>query len=78
MKKRPLLIVEWDDISTHRAYSDEKEAGQFEPVKAVSVGWRLKGKRGYLALTPMRFNNGECGDRQVIPNGCITSIRKVE
>jgi len=70
MKKRPLLIVEWEDISTHRAYRDEQEAGQIEPVKA--------GKRGYFVLTPMRFDNGECGDRQVIPRGCITSIRKVE
>ncbi len=77
MRKLPLVIVEWEDITTHRAYKDELESGKIEPVKAISVGWRLKSKKGYLALTPMRFDNGECGDRQVIPKGCITSIKKL-
>ncbi len=77
MRKRSLIIVEWEDITTHRAYRNELESGEIDPVQATSVGWRLKGKRGYLVITPMRFSNGECGDRQIIPNGCIKSIRKV-
>jgi len=78
MKKRKLIIVEWEDITTHRAFKDEREAGDIEGMGAISVGWELKGKRGHIALTPMRFNNGECADRQVIPRGCIKSIRRIE
>ena len=77
MKKRQILIVEWDDITTHRAYRHESETGKMEPVRAISIGWKLPGDRRFLVLTPMRFDNGECGDRQVIPKGCITSIRRL-
>lgn len=78
MKKRQLLLVEWKDITTHRAYKDESEAGEIDPVKAISVGWKLRAKRGYLAITSMRFDNGECGDRQIIPKDCITNIKRLE
>ena len=78
MRRRPLVVVEWEDITTHRAHRDESEAGKIEPVKAISVGWKLSSRKGYLSLTPMRFENGECGDRQVIPRGCIRSIRRLE
>ena len=76
IKKRPLLFIEWDDITTHRSYRDEDETKETVPVICHSVGWQLPNKnRRYITITPMRFDTGECGDRQTIPRGCIRSIK---
>jgi hypothetical protein len=78
MKKRPLIIVEWDDISTHVSWVDEEEANKIDALKCISVGWKLKSDKKYLKITPMRASNRDCSDVQTIPRGCIHKIRKLE
>lgn len=77
MKKRPLLLVEWDDITTDRGWEDEESDCTNPAAHCVSVGWQLKSNRRYLVITAMR-SHGSCNDRQIIPRGCIRSIRRIE
>ena len=78
MKKRPLLIVEWDDITTSTGWRNEEDDRSERVCHNASVGWKVKSSRKFLQITPMRDDQGMCDDRQIIPRGCITSIRRVE
>ena len=80
MIERELLVVEWVDITTHHKRIAESKSATEKPVYALSVGWCCGGKdsAAYLTLTPMRFSNGDCENRTVIPRGCIKSIRRIE
>lgn len=83
MRKLPLLVVEWDDISTLAGWEYDDEDKSKEVLHCVSVGWKVKSSRQYLQLSPMRSayvhsRRSKCCDRQLIPRGCIRSIRKVE
>jgi len=77
MKKKPLLLVEWDDIVTDRGWEDEEDDCTGGSAHCVSVGWQLKSNRKNLVITPMR-SHGHCNDRQIIPRGCIRNIRRLE
>ncbi len=75
MRKYPLVLVEWHDTMTFSTWKSEKEPEK-SPL-CVSVGWRLKSDRKSLVLTSMR-SEGDCSSRQVIPKGCIHSIRRLD
>lgn len=77
MKNRPLLLVEWDDITTDSCWMPENGDYTTKSVHCYSVGWQLKSNKRCLVITPMRAQDGICGDRQVIPRGTITSIRRL-
>ena len=78
MKKRSLVIVEWEDITTIRGWWDEEEAKEDTPLKCISVGWKLVSTKNHLSLIASRSENADCGDRITIPKGCIRSIRRIE
>ena len=78
MRKLPLVIVEWDDTSTHTKWCKEDREHTEDASHCVSVGWRLSSSREHIVLTPMRDKEGWCSDRQIIPRGCITSITKIK
>ena len=83
MRKLPLLVVEWNDISTHGGWEyDDVDLSKYA-FYCVSVGWRVKSTRQYLQISPMRSSRvgskySKCDDRQIIPRGCIRSIRRIE
>lgn len=79
MRKRQLLLIEWDDIITHSGWEEAEES--LEPIinPHYSVGWRVKSNgRKYISITPMRDNSDRCDDRQTIPKGCIRKITKLD
>lgn len=79
MQKKQLLLVEWEDITTDDGWlsPDENHASKIVSIK--SVGWKIKSDRQHLVITPMLgINNERCNDRQIIPRGCIRSIRRLE
>jgi len=78
MRKLPLIIVEWSDITSHSSWYNEQTASQKQALVNMSVGWKLKSDREFIRLTPMRSGSGDCTDVQVIPRGCIKSIRRLE
>lgn len=83
MRKLPLIIVEWDDITTDTGWGYDDEDKSSEHLGCISVGWKVKSNRRFLQITPMRSHwhgskYSKCSDRQIIPRGCIKSIRRLE
>ena len=83
MRKLPLIVVEWNDITTHSGWEWDDKSYSGKVLHCVSVGWKLKSSRGFLEITPMRSGwegskHSKCDDRQIIPRGCITKIRRLE
>ena len=83
MRKLPLIVVEWEDITTHSGWEYDDVDLSKNVLACVSVGWRVKSSRGYLQIVPMRSQwhgskYSKCDDRQIIPRGCIKSIRRIE
>lgn len=77
-KKLSLVIIEWLDSTHDSKWS--KEAGGFgvEYMECSAVGWKLKSTHKHIVITSLRSNDGMCANREMIPRGCITSIRIVE
>lgn len=74
MKKRRLLLVKWDDVSSYGGWIDVGEAKNCRPYQAKMVGWELfRDKKNLIIATG--FSEDECNGRRVIPRGCIRSIR---
>jgi len=83
MRKLPLIVVEWDDITTHSGWEYDDEDMSKHCLACVSVGWKVKSSKGYLQISPVRSGwsgsrYSKCDDRQIIPKGCIKSIRRLE
>ena len=78
MRKLPLIVVEWEDITTDPGWASDKGDYAKYVSHCTSVGWRLKSTRKHRVLTPMRDDGSRCDDRQIIPRGCIKSIRRLE
>ncbi len=78
LRKLPLVKIEWNDITTHDQWISDKTNYTKEGVTCVSVGWKLKSNRKTVVITPMRNDEGRCNDRQIIPRGCIKSIKRLE
>ena len=77
MRKRPLVIVEWDDVSSFSGWEDIKESKSIKPFQAKMVGWEISRNKNYLILATA-FSEDECNGRRVIPRGCIRNIRRLE
>lgn len=79
MRKLPLIVVEWDDTTTDGKWESDKVNCSSEITACVSVGWKLKSNRKHIIITPMRdVSYNRCTDRQIIPKGCVKSIRRLE
>ena len=78
IRKRPLLLVEWQDITSTGGWIKEKDCLKDEPIIAYSVGWKMPSPKGKLVITSMRDSRSSCNDRVIIPRGCIKNIRRLE
>lgn len=78
MEKRPLVVVEWDDVSSYSGWELEKDALEKEkPFRAKMVGWQIRRNKDLLVVATA-FSDDECNGRRYIPGGCIRSIRRLE
>ena len=78
MKKRPLVLIEWDDAFGDNRWHDEDDIGRAVPMRCVTVGWRMPSERGYFSLASTRDRQGRCADRMTIPKGNVKSIRRLD
>lgn len=78
MKKKPLVIVEWEDISGSMSWMSEKEVKKTEPIQCTTVGWQMKSTGKKLVLISTYSGENSYSDRNTIPKGCIKSIRRLE
>lgn len=78
MRKLPLVLIEWDDITTCPGWTSDSGDYAERVSHCTSIGWKLNSTRKHLVITPMRDNWGKCDDVQIIPRGCIKSIRRIE
>lgn len=78
MRKRQLLLVEWEDTGTLSRWRDEKDSADFKELRCFTVGWKLKSKPRHLHIASTRNNVDECSDMTVIPRKNIVSIRRLE
>ena len=78
MRKLPLIIVEWDDISGYAGWATEKQVKEAEVIPCVTVGWQVKSTAKKLITVATRNTQDEYSDRSTIPKGCIRSIRRLE
>lgn len=76
MKRYPLVAIEWDDTITHSGWIDWKDLKDCI-IPCQSVGWKIKSDRRSITLSAMKSKDG-CAARQVIPMGCIRSIRELD
>lgn len=78
MRKRALVVVEWDDIAAYDNWRGEDDSHNWTPLRCVSVGWKMPSNRRSIILAATRSESGQCTDRQVIPSGCVIKIRRLE
>ena len=80
MKKRPLVLVEWEDISGTSTWSSEEEIQKdAKPIFCQTVGWRLPSKnKRVINIVATRTEQGDASDRTTLPRGCVRSIRRLE
>ncbi len=73
-----MVVIEWLDSTHDSKWARENDDLGVECMKCLAVGWRLKTTREHIVLTSLRSNDGMCANREMIPRGCITSIRVIE
>lgn len=79
-KKYPLMEIVWDDITSHHAWDDIEETEKDTPVRAKSIGWKIRGNKTCITLATMLSvdEEGRVGERVTIPKGCIRYSRRIE
>jgi len=75
MKTYKIVKVEWDDISAYTAWRNIGEVKDCTPLRCVTVGTRVKAKRGNLAVFQTISENMNVADAMIIPK---KNVRKVE
>ena len=79
MQKKPLILVEWEDIAAHTGWiREDSEPEESDTINCVTVGWKIKSNRRTLVIASTRSENRKCTDRTAIPRGCIKSTRRLE
>lgn len=78
MKKRHLIIVEWEDITGLSKWHSEEDAAGAKTLHCITVGWRMKTDRKHLSLASTRSEGGDCLDRTTIPRTSVRSVRRIE
>ena len=78
MRKRPLILVEWEDITGNYGWEDESADFAKKVITVSTTGWQLKSDRKHLVITSSRTSKKECDDRSIIPRGCIKKITRLQ
>ena len=79
MRKRPLIVVDWEDISADSGWHREDDLDDCFPHSCRSVGWKMKSEKGILRIASTRCEyTNKCADIVVIPKKNVKSIRRLE
>jgi len=78
MKKKPLLIIEWDDTFTKSSWIDERDTENLKSHICHTVGWKMKSAKGKITVASSRNWQNECADTTIIPKANVKSIRRLE
>ncbi len=78
MKRRRLLIVEWEDITGSHKWHEEEDAEESKTLICTTVGWQMKSSRKHLTIASTRSEEGQCIDRTTMARSVIKSIRRLE
>ena len=78
MRKKPLIVVEWEDTSGSIVWVKEETVKATEPVHCTTVGWEIELTSKKLVICATKSEEGDYSDRSTIPRGCIKSIRTLE
>ena len=78
MRKGLLVMVEWEDASCHTSWYERDETSSLRGINTVSIGWKVKTKKGYIGVAASRNEHEKYTDINVIPRKNIISIRKLE
>ena len=77
MRTYKIVKVEWDDISGYSAWRDIGDVKKCNPLRIVSVGTLVKGKKGNVAIVQMVAENKDVGAAQIIPKHNVKSIETI-
>ena len=70
--KKPLVLVEWDDISSLPKWEEEAECVKDDTIQCRTVGWKLKSRNNKnIIIASTRNTYGQYADRNVIPKSVI-------
>ena len=78
MRKKPLVIVEWDDVNGSSNWAAEESVKKVELTRCTNVGWKLESTAKKLVICAGKNDMGDYSDRCTIPKGCVRSIRRLE
>lgn len=78
MRKKPLLLIEWEDFATYASWRGEDKAADVDPMICHTIGWKMKAPKGKICVASSRNSVGECAERTIITKGAIKSIRRLE
>lgn len=79
LKLNQIIEVEWDDIVTHPQWIPQDKAKQEQPCRCKSIGYFLNQDKHVLRLScTIQLENKPERDLTVIPQGCITKIRRLK
>ena len=79
MKKRQLILVEWEDTATYGNWRNEAKSADVTAMICQTVGWKMKSPSSKkIALTSTRNSAGECCDLTVIQKSNIRSMKRLE
>ena len=78
LKLNQIIEVEWDDTVTDSAWISEEKAVKKLEIKCKSVGYFLNKDKRVLRLShTIQLCDKPERDLTIIPQGCITKIRKL-
>ncbi len=77
MKKMVLVEVEWVDVYTVSPWKCMDMCEDEQPPLCKSVGWLMARNKEYIRIAGM-VSEEDCASRQVIPRGCIKSIKRIK
>ena len=74
MRTYKIARVTWNDISSHRGWTDIENTKDYSPLSCVSVGALVKVKRGNIGLVQSIAKNRDVAETIVIPKKVVVDI----
>lgn len=74
--KLKLVLVEWEDITTHNGWRPHGEVT--EPIRCATVGFLVSKDKKYIRLAPTMSDDGRPCDPWTIPMGTVTKYRVID
>lgn len=71
-----ILLVRFHDIQTKRNWRTGSTIDEIKPMLTSAVGFELTGGQdGYIYLSALMTDEGDCAELTIIPCGCIVDIK---